>query len=161
MAPVLCNQRLPRLLGAALLAGVSAALVTSAEAATPSPLSRPATAVAAAPTKGLEAVSPSTPYQIALAEHLRLKGAIFYGAWWCPHCFHQKNLFGTEGARILPYIECDKEDQGRQKCVAAKVRAYPTWVLGGERREGMLTLAELSAWSGFRGSPNLGKGTPR
>ncbi|MCP9850876.1 hypothetical protein KBY88_13825 [Cyanobium sp. Morenito 9A2] len=106
---------------------------------------------------GIEAVSPSTPAQIALAEHLRLKGAIFYGAWWCTHCFHQKNLFGTEGARKLPYLECDKDDNGRQKCVAAKIKAFPTWVMGGERREGVQTLAQLSAWSDFKGTTKTRK----
>ncbi|MFS6828456.1 hypothetical protein [Cyanobium sp. ATX-6F1] len=80
------------------------------------------------------------------------QGGDFYGAWWCSHCFHQKNLFGTEAARKLPYLECDKDDQGRQKCVAAKVKAFPTWVLGSERREGVQSLAELSAWSGFKGA---------
>ncbi|MCP9917850.1 hypothetical protein [Cyanobium sp. ATX 6F1] len=109
-------------------------------------------AAAPAGSQGIEAVSPSTLSQIALADHLRAKGAIFYGAWWCSHCFHQKNLFGTEAARKLPYLECDKDDQGRQKCVAAKVKAFPTWVLGSERREGVQSLAELSAWSGFKGA---------
>ena len=96
-----------------------------------------------------EAVSPSTPEQLALVEHLRLKGALFYGAWWCPHCFHQKNLFGTEAGQRLPYVECDKDDPGRQRCAAAAIRAFPTWDLNGERREGVLTLEELRLWSGF------------
>jgi len=96
-----------------------------------------------------EAVSPSTPEQLALVEHLRLKGALFYGAWWCPHCFHQKNLFGTEAGQRLPYVECDKDDRGRQRCAAAAIRAFPTWDLNGERREGVLSLEELKIWSRF------------
>jgi hypothetical protein len=96
-----------------------------------------------------EAVSPSTPEQLALVEHLRRKGALFYGAWWCPHCFHQKNLFGTEAGQRLPYVECDKDDQGRQRCAAASIRAFPTWDLNGDRREGVLSLEELKIWSGF------------
>jgi hypothetical protein len=96
-----------------------------------------------------EAVSPSTPEQMALVEHLRLKGAVFYGAWWCPHCFHQKNLFGIEAGQRLPYVECDKDDAGRQRCAAASIRAFPTWDLNGERREGVLSLEELRIWSGF------------
>ncbi|WP_094556311.1 hypothetical protein [Synechococcus sp. 1G10] len=97
-----------------------------------------------------EAVSPSTPEQKALVEHLRTRGAIFYGAWWCPHCFHQKNLFGTEAGQRLPYVECDKDQAGRERCQAAKIRAFPTWDLGGERREGLLTIEELAVWSGFK-----------
>ena len=99
-----------------------------------------------------EAVSPSTPEQLALAEHLRQRGAVFYGAWWCSHCFHQKNLFGTEAGRLLPYVECDKEEAGRQRCAAANVGAYPTWVLGGERKEGVQSMKELIQWSGFKGA---------
>lgn len=168
MAPALPLGRLSRRLQAALLVSVSAALVVTADAAPPAQAQdqargkAPASAGAAGGNApGLEAVSPSTPYQIALADYLRKKGAVFYGAWWCPHCFHQKNLFGIEGARKLPYVECDKDDQGRKICTEAKVRAFPTWILGKERREGMLTLEQLSAWSGFQGSPNQGKGTPR
>ena len=101
-----------------------------------------------------EAVSPSTPEQMALVEHLRLKGAVFYGAWWCPHCFHQKNLFGIEAGQRLPYVECDKDDAGRKRCASASIRAFPTWDLNGERREGMLSLEELRIWSGF--SPSTG-----
>jgi len=111
-----------------------------------------------------EAVSPSNPEQLALVEHLRLKGALFYGAWWCPHCFHQKNLFGTEAGQRLPYVECDKDDQGRQRCAAAGIRAFPTWDLKGERREGVLSLEELKLWSGFskpapKGQPQSGSTT--
>ncbi|MCT0200523.1 thioredoxin [Synechococcus sp. CS-1325] len=97
-----------------------------------------------------QAVSPSTPEQKALVEHLLLRGAVFYGAWWCPHCFYQKNLFGTEAGERLPYVECDREEAGRRRCLEAQVRAYPTWELGGEKKEGVLTVEELKAWSGFK-----------
>ncbi len=99
-----------------------------------------------------EAVSPSTQGQLALVEHLNMVGAIFYGAWWCPHCFHQKNLFGTEAGARLPYVECDRDAAGRQRCQDAQIRAYPTWELNGEKREGVLSLEELTTWSGF-GTP--------
>ena len=45
----------------------------------------------------------STPEQIALAEHLKAKGAKFYGAYWCSFCFKQRNMFGAGGSRALPY----------------------------------------------------------
>jgi hypothetical protein len=101
-----------------------------------------------------EALPPSSPEQLALVEHLRLKGAVFYGAWWCPHCLHQKALFGLEAAQRLPYVECEKDDEGRRRCAAASIRAFPTWDLLGERREGMLSLEELRIWSGFQPSPS-------
>lgn len=103
-----------------------------------------------------EAVSPSTAEQKALVEHLRTRGAIFYGAWWCPHCFHQKNLFGTEAGERLPYVECDKDQAGRDRCQTAKIRAFPTWDLDGERREGLLSIEELAVWSGFKTKSGVG-----
>jgi hypothetical protein len=99
-----------------------------------------------------EPLSPSTAEQLALVEHLRGIGAIFYGAWWCPACFRQKSLFGKEAGERLPYVECDKDDPGRRRCQTAGIRAYPTWDLRGERREGTLSLEELKQWSGFGGS---------
>ena len=74
---------------------------------------------------------------------------MFYGAWWCPHCTHQKDLFGPDAAERLPYVECDRDDSGRQRCAAAAIRVFPTWDLNGERREGLLTIEELRIWSGY------------
>lgn len=93
----------------------------------------------------------SSPEQRALADHLKRQGVLFYGAWWCSHCQHQKALFGSPAQERLPYVECDKDDSGRQRCNAAQVRAYPTWDYKGERREGVLTLEELKLWSAFPG----------
>jgi glutaredoxin len=76
-------------------------------------------------------------------------GAVFYGAWWCPACFKQKNLFGQEAGRRLPYVECDLSDSGREVCKAADIRAYPTWILGEKRIEGVQTIEELKRWSDF------------
>ena len=45
------------------------------------------------PVKGL-----STPEQIALAQHLKAMGAKFYGAYWCPYCTLQREMFGTGAA---------------------------------------------------------------
>ncbi len=98
-----------------------------------------------------EPLNPSTPQQQALADHLQKQGAIFYGAWWCPACFQQKNLFGKEAGNRLPYVECDKTDDGRAVCMAAKIRAFPTWELAGKPRlEGVQTIAELKVWSGYQ-----------
>jgi len=55
-------------------------------------------------------------------------GAIFYGAFWCPHCQKQKGMFGS-AAKLLPYVECSTPDgQGQlQICIDKKVVSYPTW----------------------------------
>jgi hypothetical protein len=95
----------------------------------------------------------SSEEQRALSTHLRARGAIFYGAWWCPACFQQKNLFGKEAGNSLPYVECDKSEEGRQRCKAAEVRAFPTWDLKGKPRlEGVQNLEELKQWSDFPGA---------
>ena len=65
------------------------------------------------------------------------KGAIFYGAFWCPHCQNQKKLFGNSDKK-LPYIECSTPDGNSQLevCTAAGITGYPTWVFGDESRLG-------------------------
>lgn len=97
-----------------------------------------------------ETIATSNASQRGLAEHLRRQGFVFYGAWWCPACRQQKSLFGQPAAQRLPYLECEKGAAGQQRCSQVGIRAYPTWIKGGERREGVLTLEELKSWSGYR-----------
>lgn len=94
---------------------------------------------------------PATPYQQALARHLTASGARFYGAYWCPHCQEQKEMFGSAAAS-LPYVECDSKgvNPRPERCEAAGVRAFPTWVINGEKREGVQPLDELARLSGFK-----------
>ncbi|MFM1798739.1 MAG: hypothetical protein RLZZ117_1017 [Cyanobacteriota bacterium] len=96
------------------------------------------------------ALKPSSAQQLALVDHLRRKGAVFYGAWWCPACFKQKNLFGQQAGDTLPYVECEKTKDQRQRCATLGIGAYPTWVLGGQRLEGVQSLERLGQWSGFQ-----------
>src|ERR1043166_896516 len=58
----------------------------------------------------------------AFATCLKDKGALFYGAFWCPHCQAQKKLFGSS-ARLLPYTECSLPNgQGQNAtCNEAKI----------------------------------------
>lgn len=140
-------RRLPGFLGHALLLGAiaSAALLGWAPAIRAQP---PAGEASGAGALG-EALAPSNAGQLNLGEHLRQAGFLFYGAWWCPACFRQKSLFGEQAGRALPYVECDRSDEGRQRCDRAGIRAYPTWVRGSERREGVQSLEELGRWSGW------------
>jgi len=133
------------------IAGSTSAAPTPIQppAAAPAPQSSPATP-SSTPSLG-QALKPSTPEQIALAAHLRQRGVIFYGAYWCTHCFRQKNLFGQQAGDQLPYVECAKDQAGADKCNAAGVQAYPTWVFGKEKLEGVQTLEELAVWTGFAG----------
>lgn len=54
-------------------------------------------------------------------------GAIFYGAYWCPHCQDQKEMF--EDSSKLPYIECSTlgGNGQTQECTDAGITGYPTW----------------------------------
>ncbi len=99
------------------------------------------------PTLG-QAIHPSNGAQKALVRRLRQRGVLFYGAWWCPACFRQKNLFGQEAGNQLPYVECEKTDADRQRCDRVGIKAYPTWVLGDKRVEGVLSLDALGRWLG-------------
>jgi len=81
-----------------------------------------------------------------LAKCLGEKGAIFYGAFGCPHCQNQKAMFGSS-ARLLPYVECSTPDSRGQKpeCGAKDIKGYPTWVFADESRlSGEISLAELA-----------------
>lgn len=63
-----------------------------------------------------------------LAQCLKDKGAVFYGAFWCPHCQEQKKIFGNS-AELLPYVECSNPDGKSQTqiCIDKGVEQYPTW----------------------------------
>ena len=77
---------------------------------------------------------------------LKDKGALFYGAFWCPHCQNQKKLFGA-AADDLPYIECSNPDGKSltQICKDNKIEGYPTWVFAdGTRESGELSLEHLA-----------------
>lgn len=106
---------------------------------------------------GYTASRPPTAEQLyaeGLARHLTAIGAKFYGAYWCPHCTNQKEMFGRAAA-LLPYIECDPRSPiGQpQVCAAAQIRAYPTWEINGRRFEGELSLRQLAELSGYRPPP--------
>jgi thiol-disulfide isomerase/thioredoxin len=64
------------------------------------------------------------------AQCLKDKGAVFYGAFWCPHCQAQKKLFGSS-QKLLPYVECSTVDANAQTqaCIDKKISSYPTWEL--------------------------------
>ncbi|MDI9325591.1 MAG: hypothetical protein QM526_02315 [Alphaproteobacteria bacterium] len=65
-----------------------------------------------------------------LAQCLKEKKAVFYGAFWCPHCAEQKSLFGVH-SKSLPYVECSTPDRKSQTevCKKEEIQSYPTWKL--------------------------------
>ena len=64
----------------------------------------------------------------ALARCLDDAGATFYGAFWCPVCATQKNIFGTVADK-LPYVECSTPNRTAQTqvCQDENIQSYPTW----------------------------------
>jgi uncharacterized membrane protein len=89
-------------------------------------------------------------FEAALARHLREKGAVMYGAYWCPHCTEQKALFG-DAANEVPYVECDAKGVNARPdlCAQAGVKSFPTWVMGDQRREGVQSTRALAEFSKF------------
>lgn len=85
-----------------------------------------------------------------LAECLKEKSVVFYGAYWCPNCASQKRLFGRSAA-LLPYVECSTADGKGQLpvCKDAGIEQYPTWEFADKTRlTGVRQLAELADKSG-------------
>lgn len=83
---------------------------------------------------------------MAFAECLAEKGAKFYGAFWCPHCKEQKEMFNDASTK-LPYIECSTPDKKNQTqvCIDAGIESYPTWILAnGEHLNGVISLEKLA-----------------
>lgn len=78
------------------------------------------------------------------------KGVKMYGAYWCPHCQNQKELFGKSW-QYVTYVECavPTGNGQTQVCADAGISSYPTWEFaGGKRQSRKLTIAQLSSESG-------------
>jgi hypothetical protein len=106
------------------------------------------------PPYGWEVNTTSGEAEIALAKHLTAIGAKKYGAFWCPHCYEQKQLFGKEAFKEINYVECDPQGKNpqREACIAAGIKSFPTWEIKGEFYPGVKTGAELAKLSSYQGS---------
>lgn len=64
----------------------------------------------------------------AFATCIADSGADFYGAFWCPHCEEQRDMFG-DSVDLLPYTECAQggKDAKPEVCEAEGVDRFPTW----------------------------------
>ena len=77
---------------------------------------------------------------------IKENGVVFYGAFWCPHCNNNKEMFGNS-KNLLPYVECSTEDgQGQvQVCKDEGITGYPTWKFAdGTKLPGEITLETLA-----------------
>lgn len=109
------------------------------------------------PPYGWEITTTSGPSEIELAKHLTAIGAKMYSAFWCPHCYEQKQLFGKEAYKQINSVECDPSGKNPQPeaCVAAKIQSYPTWKIKGETLSGAQLLEKLAAASKYEGTKNF------
>jgi len=58
----------------------------------------------------------------------------------------------------VPYVECDPKGINPRPdlCRQIAVKAYPTWIVSNERREGVLSLDQLAEMSRFRYATKAG-----
>ena len=87
----------------------------------------------------------SSQRSIALAKDLKALDARMFGAFWCSHCYDQKQTLGKEAMKMIQYIECDKEGLNNQRplCQERKVPGYPTWEIAGTLHPGEQSIEEL------------------
>lgn len=96
----------------------------------------------------------TSSYEAQLAQHLEATGGVMYGAYWCPHCADQKDMF-QESADQLPYVECaaDGDNPQPELCQQKGIQGYPTWEISGQLYPGVQSLDELADLSGFSPPP--------
>ena len=82
---------------------------------------------------------------IKLASDLQALDAKMYGAYWCSHCYDQKEVFGKQAYSKIQYVECSKDgiDSQTPMCKANEVPGYPTWQIQGKLYPGQQELDEL------------------
>ncbi len=108
----------------------------------------------------------SGPAEVELARHLKNIGAKMYSAYWCPHCYEQKKIFGVQALKDVPSIECAPEGKNPQtelcQQVAPKIEketgqkfGFPTWEINGKFYSGQKPLDELAKISGYQGPTNF------
>jgi glutaredoxin len=83
------------------------------------------------------------------AKCLTEKGATLYGAYWCPHCKSQKELFGSS-LKYVTYVECDPNGDNANPtlCKTNGITGYPTWIINGTNYEGEQSLERLGSLTG-------------
>jgi len=88
----------------------------------------------------------SSPEALRIAKELKKLNAKFYGAFWCSHCYDQKQALGKEAMAMIPYVECDKDGHNSQRklCKEKKIPGYPSWEINGEIYPGEQKLSELN-----------------
>ena len=78
------------------------------------------------------------------AKCLTDNGAVLYASEWCGHCKAQKEMFG-DAMQYINHVECNID---ANKCQAAGIRGYPTWVVNGKQYLGRQPFSALAQATG-------------
>lgn len=98
----------------------------------------------------IKVVQPAMANHDDLARCLSSNGAVFYGAYWCPHCQEQKKMFG-KSVKYVPYVECAQRGSNDliEKCQEEGIESFPTWKFkSGQVVTGAQTLDRLATLAG-------------
>jgi uncharacterized membrane protein len=87
----------------------------------------------------------SSERALLLSDNLSKYNAKMYGAYWCGHCYDQKQAFGKVAFQKISYVECSTEGLSSQTplCKERNVPGYPTWEIDGKLYPGERELDEL------------------
>ncbi|MEO1616327.1 MAG: tandem-95 repeat protein [Planctomycetota bacterium] len=96
-----------------------------------------------------DAEGEAEPDLVQFAKDIAATNTTFFGAYWCPACTQQKQLF-QDGADFLPFIEVTGPDRTiNQIGIDNNITVYPTWVFpDNTRASGVLSLEEISQRTG-------------
>lgn len=67
-----------------------------------------------------------------------------YVSTGCPHCAKQEEILGS-GLQYFSLTDCRKQSQ---ECVDKNIQVVPTWIISGERYEGVRSVEELRNLTG-------------
>eukprot|EP00887_Chlorella_sp_A99_P002060 scaffold18.g2060.t1 len=138
--------------GPGLGLAATALLALSLTLGTPDGAAAGGRAITELPYRQPEITTVSSERGLALAARLNAAGARMYGAFWCSHCYEQKEAFGREAMATFPYVECfpngwRKGEPMATACQEAPggLEGFPTWVIGGKKLVGEQSLEALEA----------------
>ena len=99
----------------------------------------------------------SSPQKVNFAKFLNESNIVMYSAYWCPHCYDQKQLFGKEAVKELKIVECanDGKDNQYELCQEKGIQGFPSWEIDGEIYSGTKELKDLAIMTGYKGNSNF------
>ncbi len=74
--------------------------------------------------------------------------SVLYVQTGCIHCTEQEELFG-ENVKYLTIIDC-VDAEGRQECIDNQIHSTPTWIINGEKYEGVQSIEKLKELTNYK-----------